>query len=130
MIYKLNYSIEYPGLGKVMWYPRTYSTWYVAENKEVPDRIILAPVRKNANYHTLVPSVVYEFLYIYIVRALHALESQGRRFILGGGPKVAFFAAGPMQLGLKLYINLRSYLHISYLHSVIQYRTRCPKTLI
>jgi hypothetical protein len=48
MMYQLNYGIEYLGLGKVMWYqqkistqitrvPRTYCTWYVAENKEVPD---------------------------------------------------------------------------------------------
>jgi hypothetical protein len=68
MIYQLNYGIEYLGLGKVMYYqqkistqiarvPRTY-TWYVAENKEVPDSNIGVPlVRKYANYRTLVVSL-------------------------------------------------------------------------
>ena len=50
-IYQLNYGIEYLalGLGKVMWYQQNVSThiatvhvpmWYLAENKEVPDRNI------------------------------------------------------------------------------------------
>jgi hypothetical protein len=65
MIYQLNYDIEYLGLGKVMWYQQKVSTqivstqfrvptWYVAENKEVPDSNIgIPPVRKYANYRTL-----------------------------------------------------------------------------
>jgi hypothetical protein len=50
------------GLEKVMWYQQKISTqiarvprtWYVAENKEVPDSNIgVPPVRKYANYRTL-----------------------------------------------------------------------------
>ena len=47
VIYQLNYGIEYLGLGKVMCYQQKISTqiarvpriptWYVTENKEVPD---------------------------------------------------------------------------------------------
>jgi hypothetical protein len=63
LIYRLNYSFEYLGLAKVIWYqqnlstqtatvPRTYVL--LAENEEVPDRIIgVPPVRKYAIYRTL-----------------------------------------------------------------------------
>jgi hypothetical protein len=63
MIYQLNYGIEYLGLGHVVYQqkvstqiarvPYTY-TWYLTENKEVPDRNIgVPPVHKYAIYRTL-----------------------------------------------------------------------------
>jgi hypothetical protein len=40
--------------------PRTVPTWYVAENKEVPDRNIgVPPVRKYANYPTLLKILIH-----------------------------------------------------------------------
>ena len=67
-MYQLNYGIEYLGVGMVMWYQKSTHadskswrvylqyTWYVVENKEVPDRNIdvhVPPVRKYADYRTL-----------------------------------------------------------------------------
>ena len=48
-----------------------HGTWLKTKKYQT---VILAPVRKYANYHTLVLSVVYEFLYIYIAwfeRCMH-----------------------------------------------------------
>ena len=63
MIYQLNYGIEYLGLGHVVYQQKVsirrqqefrIPTWYLTENKEVPDRNIgVPPVHKYAIYRTL-----------------------------------------------------------------------------